>query len=290
MCGYCLKDEGQSWFQTRIFNITRFTTYHASITVNPTIPREELEHGRLQHIAQLTAFDENKTVLTQRNLIAEVYKFSRRSLYPLVTPLRYTLLYAIQSGEYVPSPEWIRKYAKMEHPDAEALWCIIHNPKSATIEQTDTVFFDSRSLSGLVSNRYFIIPRANSSQTETPRNSGTTSTASRAPSVPAYMRIAALLHGRRPVRRTPMPLDEFTCLPIDGSENVCASTLEEALFTVRQLRASRTDILHDVPLSQGTLSAVTPEDLTDEEPDLSPVTPRASSQFPAVSVDYLSHD
>ena len=41
--------------------------------------------------------------------------------------------------------------------------------------------------------------------------------------------------------------------------------------------------------SQGTLSAVTPEDVTDEEPELSPVTPRTSSlQFPAVSVDYLS--
>ena len=53
--------------------------------------------------------------------------------------------------------------------------------------------------------------------------------------------------------------------------------------------AQSTDILHDVPLSQGTLSAVTPEDVTDEEPELSPVTPRTSSlQFPAVSVDYLS--
>ena len=88
-----------------------------------------------------TKYDENKIVLTPRNFFAEMYKFSMRCLYPCVVPIRYVALYALQSGGYVPSPEWIRNYSKMDHCEAQSLWDVLHLPKEMLIEESDRIFF-----------------------------------------------------------------------------------------------------------------------------------------------------
>jgi hypothetical protein len=87
MCGYIMKDEGQHWFAYRVHNISQ----------------EDLHQGKMTHMAQLTSIDEGKVVLTHRNLFKEMFKFQKRTFEPLVPPLRYMVLYAIQSGYYLPA-------------------------------------------------------------------------------------------------------------------------------------------------------------------------------------------
>jgi hypothetical protein len=64
-----------------------------------------------------------------------------RCLFPCVVPLRYVALYALQSGGYIPSPEWIRLYSKMCHDEGQALWDVLHRPKAMLIEESDRIFF-----------------------------------------------------------------------------------------------------------------------------------------------------
>jgi len=98
MLGYILKDDGQPWFSIHSFNI----------------PRTELEAGRHCHMELLTTYDANKVTLSPKNFIAEAFKFSKRCLYPLLCPVAYTAMYMLQSGAYIPSPEWLKKLNKMD--------------------------------------------------------------------------------------------------------------------------------------------------------------------------------
>ena len=84
-------------------------------------------------MAQLTAVDENKVVITLRNLYKEMFKFQKRSFDPIVPPMRYTLLYAVQSKYYLPSGDLIKSYSKMHSEEAEALWKICHSPALTTV-------------------------------------------------------------------------------------------------------------------------------------------------------------
>jgi hypothetical protein len=119
------------------------------------LSRQDLQQGRLQHINQLTAYDENKIVLVQRNFIAEMYKFSMRCLFPCIVPIRYVALYCLQSGQYIPSPEWLKRFAKIDVAEAQSLWDIIYSPKKARLEDSDLIFFESRSV-GRQKERYYI--------------------------------------------------------------------------------------------------------------------------------------
>jgi hypothetical protein len=245
MCGYILKDEGQSWFRHRSFNI----------------PREDLQTGRLQHLSALTSIDENRMVLTQRNLFAEMYKFSMRCLFPCVTPPPYVLLYMMQSGNYIPSPEWLKRYSKIETDEAQALWDIVFRAKHTTIADIKRIFFDGRSSRC----RYYM---ANTKQgchipdrpaTLTP----TTDTESSTPESPTpYQRIRTVLNEAAPRARsqgsnmtddlTPLPEEdrlndaqawvidrEGTSLPDDNDDLICPPTLDEMLLIVRSMRSDR---------------------------------------------------
>lgn len=139
MLGYCLKDDGMDWFRCRMFNVTRYVCVLLS---QDNTRRDEIEQGRSAHTAIRTSYDQNKILLTQRNLIAEMFKYANRALHPCNAPLRYTLLYAIQSGLYIPSPEWLRRFGKLEHADAQSMWTLIYNPTSVTLKEIDSIFFD----------------------------------------------------------------------------------------------------------------------------------------------------
>lgn len=89
MCGYILIDKVQLWFLHRCYNILR----------------ADLKVGRLKHINQLSSYDENKMVLTQRSLVGEMFKFSMRCLFPCIVSFRFVVLYATQSGNYFASSD-----------------------------------------------------------------------------------------------------------------------------------------------------------------------------------------
>ena len=137
-----------------------------------------------------TKYDENKIILTQRNFFAETYKFSMRCLFPCVVPIRYVALYALQSGSYLPSPEWIKRYMKMAHGEAQALLDVLREPKEMTIEECDSLFFE-RNLGSRNRVRYFVAGPLSSlpedreprgSEFRTPQPSGNTVTPDGRPS------------------------------------------------------------------------------------------------------------
>ncbi len=75
---------------------------------------KRLEAGRLTHMDMLTTYDSNKVTLSPKHFVAEAYKFSRRCLFPLLCPIVYVALYMLQSGAYLPSPDWLKKFNKMD--------------------------------------------------------------------------------------------------------------------------------------------------------------------------------
>jgi hypothetical protein len=91
-----------------------------------------------------------------RNLFKEMFKFQKRSFDPIVPPMRYTLLYAVQSKYYLPSGDLIKSYSKMHSEECEALWKICHSPSSTTVEDIDMIFFERRGYDKSRPMRYYI--------------------------------------------------------------------------------------------------------------------------------------
>jgi hypothetical protein len=92
------------------------------------------------------SFDDTKQVLTLRNLFKEAFRFSARACSPAHFPLIYVLLYMIQSKEYVLSPEFALAGRKLDLPETEQLWSMIHDPESTTVSQVAQVLFDPRTV------------------------------------------------------------------------------------------------------------------------------------------------
>lgn len=222
--------------------------------------RDELEQGRSAHIANRTSYDQNKILLTQRNVIAEMFKYANRSLHPCHVPLRYALLYAIQSGLYIPSPEWLKRFGKLEHSDSESMWKLVYTPSNVTIREIDSIFFDPQSMPQTGSRRYFVSAR--------PGNiTGTVKHPSSPSLLSPYARIMILLRNhscaKRPCRKVgelelidgmiKLPSDVAT-LPVgysvtteaESSEepepSICPDSLEEMMFIVRSLRGDPHDV------------------------------------------------
>lgn len=106
--------------------------------------RKDLQSGKSAYRCQTTSYDENKKVLTPRNLISEVYKFAMRCLHPVIVPIRYCVLYAMQSGSYIPSPEWLKLYNKMDAQQSEYTWNLLFKPRECRLQHVDQIFFDFR--------------------------------------------------------------------------------------------------------------------------------------------------
>lgn len=103
------------------------------------------------------SFDDNKQVLTLRNLFKEAFRFSARACSPAHFPLIYVLLYMIQSTEFVLSPEFAQSARKLDLSETEHLWSMIHDPESATVAQVAQVLFDPRTVdSKRFVHRYYI--------------------------------------------------------------------------------------------------------------------------------------
>ena len=68
-----------------------------------------------------------------------------RCLSPIIVPFHFALLYMIQSGEYIFSPDLIASYKKLHLDEASALWKMIHFPTHTTMEMVQSLVFDNRS-------------------------------------------------------------------------------------------------------------------------------------------------
>ena len=54
-------------------------------------------------------------------------------------------MYALQSAAYIPASDWVRKFAKVDLHEAQALWKAAWNPKLITLGDSDHIFFNGYS-------------------------------------------------------------------------------------------------------------------------------------------------
>lgn len=140
MIGYCTKDSGKSHYQIRSHNISP----------------DQLNLGRQEHQVMLTSFDDEKKIITTKNLTNECYRFNQRCLWPAIVPPQYVLLYMCQSGEYIISPDFISIYKNVDLLELQALWELIHSPAIATIDLIMKLLFDERSYGTRYRTRYWV--------------------------------------------------------------------------------------------------------------------------------------
>ena len=62
------------------------------------ITAQELAFSRVEHDSFKISYNEEKKILNQKNIFNEAFRFARRSLYPLLVPFHYCVLYMVQSS------------------------------------------------------------------------------------------------------------------------------------------------------------------------------------------------
>ena len=83
MLGYVTKDQAKSHYKIETHNVTA----------------QELAIGRQEHTFVKTNYhSELKQSLTVKNMFTEVFRWNARTLYPVVCPLAYIILYMVQTG------------------------------------------------------------------------------------------------------------------------------------------------------------------------------------------------
>jgi hypothetical protein len=50
----------------------------------------------------------------------------------------------MQSGSYIPSPEWLKLYNKMDAQQSEHTWNLLFKPRECRLQHVDQIFFDFR--------------------------------------------------------------------------------------------------------------------------------------------------
>lgn len=133
MIGYVTKDFGRAHYRLVSHNI------------DPTL----LSRGREAHDSMKENVVNDKRVITQKNIFNESYKFIKRCLFPCIVPVHYAIMYMLQSGEYMPSSDFIANWKKMDFVDTSVLWQIVWEPTSTTINDVLRLFFNYNSLPNL---------------------------------------------------------------------------------------------------------------------------------------------
>lgn len=62
-------------------------------------------------------------------------------MFPAVVPFAYCLLYMLQCGEYVLSPEFVSTYKKVNYNEAVSYWKLLQEPTSINIEDVMLLIF-----------------------------------------------------------------------------------------------------------------------------------------------------
>jgi hypothetical protein len=128
MLGYVTKDEGLAHYRLITKNVTT----------------EEMANGREDRRFMKTTYDEGKMILSQRNMISELYKFTQRSLHPIVPPAHFALLYMLQSGCYICSPDFVSHFQKIDLLEMNILWTMIYHPEEITIKMVLQILFNPK--------------------------------------------------------------------------------------------------------------------------------------------------
>lgn len=63
-------------------------------------------------------------------------------MYPAVVPIHYAVLYMIQSGSYILSPDFISVFKKIDLDQAKILWEMTHKPQEAVLDDVLTLLFN----------------------------------------------------------------------------------------------------------------------------------------------------
>lgn len=129
MLGYILKDEGRPHYEI----------------VSHNVSAREFHVARQVYSSFQSSTEDNKVILTTKNLFKEGHKFHTRVINPVKAPLVPTLTYMIQSGEYIAAPEFAMSNRKMDLEDSDRLWHISMFPDETTFNDVRKIFFDPRS-------------------------------------------------------------------------------------------------------------------------------------------------
>lgn len=110
-----------------------------------------MSFGRRDHDALLTSFDEAKKIITLKNMFNECYRFNMRCMHPAVVPIHFCLLYMMQSGSYILSPDFISNFKKVDLNEAGILWKMTHKPSEVKLADVMTLLFNPLSYGRKVS-------------------------------------------------------------------------------------------------------------------------------------------
>jgi hypothetical protein len=89
----------------------------------------------------LTSFDDAKKIINFKNFFNECYKFNMRCMHPAVVPVQFVVLYMIQSGSYILSPDFVSTFKKIALNEAAILWDMTFKPAQTTLADVMTLLF-----------------------------------------------------------------------------------------------------------------------------------------------------
>lgn len=203
----------------------------------------------------LTSFDDAKKIINSKNLMNECYRFNQRSLWPAVVPIPYCLLYMLQSGEYIFTPEFITFYKKLDLEETTVMWEMIHNPSKTTLEMIVKLVFNPRSYTpkDLEKCRYFLIAASNLSSSmssselkaQTKSDVCETETQSKANLIIEKIRKSNVVHigEQQKIDDDYIPLSSDEDSSYDLSQS-CPNHIDDMMCIVRKLRTNQYSLIH----------------------------------------------
>ena len=111
----------------------------------------------------LTSYDENKKILTLKNIFNEVYKFLVRCIMPLKISFVQSVTYMLQSN-YTLDASFISRFNKIDSKLAELLLWIVHNPNKVRPSHVRAVIMDEFANVGTKRQRYYILDHPDPTQ------------------------------------------------------------------------------------------------------------------------------
>ena len=65
-----------------------------------------------------------------------------RCMHPAVVPIQYAILYMLQSGSYILSPDFISIHKKIDLTEANILWKMVHKPAQVVLSELMQILFN----------------------------------------------------------------------------------------------------------------------------------------------------
>lgn len=90
----------------------------------------------------LTSFDDAKKIINFKNFFNECFKFNMRCMHPAVVPIHFIVLYMIQSGSYILSPDFVSTFKKIDLNEANILWHMTFKPAETILNDVMTLLFN----------------------------------------------------------------------------------------------------------------------------------------------------